>query len=589
MQRTAKIALSETVQTAYGPGRGKASGQARGRRFAWAERRERVSFPAATPCHFGADAEATALTHVALTGCLLAAALLLGVGAGGSFVPPSARRLGILAAAAAALLASLPALFVAAPAASLTLLPQTPFAASFALDALSLPLVALLCVLGLVMAVALPPAQASARAALLLAGLLLGLLAANGVSFAAAVLLLLLPVFLPWPLRVRLAADETLLPAVAGGAVVGFAVLLRLLVVFAGPVPPGWLSLLLLGGGAAATLLCAWRGLEAETLGGVAVQAMAAGCGLAAVGVGLGLAAKGADLPELAALGFGAALLLLLAQALAVAALLLAAAVVGRAAGSNGLERLGGLLPLLPSTAAGALAATVSLAFLPPSPGFAALWLLLQALLRGLRLGGPWLALPLTLVVLVLALAVALLAAAALRGFGIVFLGRPRAPRTAGAEEQERPARLALLALVALEIGVGLWPGPVLVLLAPTLRLVGAADLGGRAGVLVLAARGQGGGYSAVAAAVLLALAVAAVVLVLRRCATPGHRVGPAWGAGAPPPAWLPFGDPNSEYGPQSVRASVLAPLIALGHGLGQVWRRLRRTPRPLPRRGPGR
>ncbi len=558
---------------------------------------ERVSFVAATPCNPSADADATVLTHVALTGFSLAVALLFGVGAGGRFVPPPARRLAVLVAAGVSLVLALLVLLAGSEAATLALAPGAPMEGLLRIDALSAPFVALLSLVGLAAAVALPPARHSARHALLLGALLLLLLAADAASFGFALLVALLAGFLPAPggpkrpgwrraVPSLAAADETMALPIAGAAVAGFALLLRLLFVLGGPEPPLWWALALLLLGAAGAVAAAFRAVRAHDLGGVAGSAMAAGLGLGAVGLGLALAAKGADLPELSALALGGALLLLQAQALAATQLLLAAAVVGRAAGSTRLDRLGGVMRLLPFTGGGALVATASLAFVPPSAGFAGLWLLLQALLRGLRLGGPWLAVPLSLVLLALTLAVGLLAAAALRAFGIAFLGRPRAPRTAGAEETERPARLALLALAGVCILAGLLPGPLLRLFAPLLGMAGAAGMGGRAGFLVLAARGEGGGYAALGIACLLALAFALVTLVVRRLATPGHRVGPAWESGATSPPWLPFGDPASQCGPESFTEALLAPLAgirarlggALRRPLARVWRGERRA-----------
>ena len=57
-------------------------------------------------------------------------------------------------------------------------------------------------------------------------------------------------------------------------------------------------------------------------------------------------------------------------------------------------------------------------------------------------------------------------------------------------------------------------------------------------------------GYAALAIVLLLGLGLAFIWLVLRRWAALGHRRGPAWACGfASAPAWLPFGDPLTQYG----------------------------------------
>jgi hypothetical protein len=150
---------------------------------------------------------------------------------------------------------------------------------------------------------------------------------------------------------------------------------------------------------------------------------------------------------------------------------------------------------------------------------------------------------------MLMALAAALAAAAAVRLVGVAFLGRPRSPRAAAAEEAGRPTRVALIALAGLSGAIGLFPGAVLALAGPALRLLVSVGMEGRIGVLRISTQADVPGYAAPAVTVLLGLALALVVWLLRAHAVAGHRVGPAWdcGFGAPPP-WLPFGDPLTQY-----------------------------------------
>ena len=65
------------------------------------------------------------------------------------------------------------------------------------------------------------------------------------------------------------------------------------------------------------------------------------------------------------------------------------------------------------------------------------------------------------------AMAAALAAAAMVRLFGLVFLGRPRSPRGAGAHEGRPLERWALLLPAGLTLLFGLFPGVLLRLAAP--------------------------------------------------------------------------------------------------------------------------
>ena len=139
---------------------------------------------------------------------------------------------------------------------------------------------------------------------------------------------------------------------------------------------------------------------------------------------------------------------------------------------------------------------------------------------------------------------------AAVRLVGVAFLGRPRSPRAAVAEEAPPPVRAALIGLMAAAGLVGLFPGAVLTLAGPALHRLVAAGMDDRAGLLTVAPQSDMPGYSAAGIALVMALAAGLAVWLGRQQAVPGHRVGPAWDGGfGPPPAWLPFGDPLTQYG----------------------------------------
>jgi len=339
--------------------------------------------------------------------------------------------------------------------------------------------------------------------------------------------------------------------ALLSGAAVPTALylMLRLLFDAGAAVPPAWwgwpLSLFgvfsALAGGLDAT-----RAADLDT-------ALAAGTlrqtGLAMLGLGIALTARAADLPSVETMALAAVLLLIGTQAIGGTLQALASSAVRAGAGTRQLDRLGGLVHRMPETTLCLLAALVGLTALPPSANFAAVWLLVHALI-----GLPHAAiLPAQLLrcamIAALGLASALGAAGLLRLVGVACLGRPRTPRAAVAQEQPRPARLALMALAAAVTVTGISVGPVLILFASQpLHVITEAAVRPPASWVGLASGTDSPGYASLPIACLL-LSTVGIVLWLRRLIVRSSLVsGPAWQDGfAAPPAWLPFGDPATQ------------------------------------------
>jgi hydrogenase-4 component B len=331
-------------------------------------------------------------------------------------------------------------------------------------------------------------------------------------------------------------------------------VLIRVLFDLCEPAQPLWWGMPLLLLGAAGAVLGALRANLESDLQLILGWATIANTGLIVVGLGVGLAARAADLVPLEALALGAALLLALAHALFQSLLLLGAGAIETGAGTRRLERLGGLIRSMPVTTASMLAGAAALAALPPTSGFAGQWTLFQAVFGAPRAGGLGLQLLIAGIVALLALATVLTAAAAVRLVGVALLGRPRSPRAAAAVEAGAGARLAMTGLAVATFLVGLFPGAVLALAGPALRLLTGASMASRAGAVTIAVQADAPGYAAAAIAVLLGLAGALAAAVLRSPRQSGTHGVPAWECGAePPPPWLPFGDPLTQYGGASM------------------------------------
>jgi formate hydrogenlyase subunit 3/multisubunit Na+/H+ antiporter MnhD subunit len=371
------------------------------------------------------------------------------------------------------------------------------------------------------------------------------------------------------------AAAPAHVSALMSGAMTKIAlyVLIRLVFDICGPAQPLWWGVPLLVAGAASAVLGGLRASLEDDIKAVLACSTIENIGLIAIGLGLFLCARAVDLTPLAALALGGALLHALGHAMFKSLLFLGAGAVQHGAGTRRLARLGGLIGRMPVTTCCVLLGGACLAGLPPTAGFAGEWTLFQAVLGSPRLGGLGIQIVLCVVAALMALAVALAGAAAVRLIGVGFLGRPRAPRSAAAEEAGPRLRGAMLGLAAVAALIGLVPAGVLGLAGPALRLLSGADLADRASLLQISPQSGIGmpGYGALGIAALLAAMGGAVLALMRQHArrrgTAGHRTAPAWDCGyGAAPAWLPFGDPVTQYGAasfsQPLRATLGAALL---------------------------
>lgn len=340
--------------------------------------------------------------------------------------------------------------------------------------------------------------------------------------------------------------------ALMSGAMTKVAIylLVRILFDLCGPAQPIWWFLPLLAMGVASALLGALRANLETDIKAVLACSTIENIGLVTIGLAVAMAARAADLSALAGLALGAALLHVLVHGLFKSLLFLGAGAVQHGAGSRQLTRLGGVIQRMPITGCGMLLGAFCLAGLPPSAGFASEWALFQAVFGAVRIGGLGLQILICVLAAILALVTALAASAAIRLVGVALLGRPRTPRAAAAEEAGPPTRWAILFLGTLVVLTGLFPGLALHLAEPALHLLANTTMADRAGAFGIVPTAELPGYAPLAVALLLGVAAIVIAVVLRARAVMGHRTGPAWDCGfGAPPAWLPFGDPLTQYG----------------------------------------
>ena len=360
-------------------------------------------------------------------------------------------------------------------------------------------------------------------------------------------------------------AAATPVSALMSGAMVKVAlyVMLRVLLDLSGPAQPLWWGLPLVALGVATALLGALRAnLERDTKSILACSTLE-NMGLMVAALGLVLVYRGADLLPLAAVALAAVLLHALNHAGFKALLFLCMGAVYNLAGSRDPDRLGGLIHRMPWVAGCAILGALSAAALPPLSGFASEWLLVQALIQGFRVSDMAVQLITAASLAVVGMAVGLAAAAMVRLIGMVFLGRPRTPRGAGAPDATGLMRVALLLPAALTLLLGPLAALSLGALDAPVRLL----LGSQVAAPALDVAGSR--YMPGLVALLLAVMVVGIFLAVRQRSREEPARGPAWDCGfTPPPPHPPFGDPLSQVSAsglaQPIRRSLGGVAIAL-------------------------
>jgi hydrogenase-4 component B len=321
--------------------------------------------------------------------------------------------------------------------------------------------------------------------------------------------------------------------------------LLRLFVDLEGAAPQPWCGFVLLIVGGVIAIVQGWRAAGHLDVNGSVALLTRRQAGLAAACIGLAVIARSSDLPAAEALALAATCLAVLAGSVAGVLTVLAAQTITASAGTSRILRLGGLIHTMPTASAALAAGLFGLSALPPSLGFASLWLLFDALLSAPRTGGLLFQLPLALTGAAFALSAALASAAAVRLIGVALLGRPRTPQGAGAEEGKSPSGTLLLVLTTLSVLAGVLPGLTLWLMAePAIRSL--TGIPPRIGLELLLPSAASPCYLALPECGLLALATGAVLL-LPRWARKESKTAGVWTEGMAPPPGLPFGEPAAQ------------------------------------------
>ena len=303
-----------------------------------------------------------------------------------------------------------------------------------------------------------------------------------------------------------------------------------------------WWSLMVLALGAATAVLGVLYALMQTELKRILAYSTVENIGVIFIGLGLSLAFKAQNLPLPAALALTAALFHLFNHSLFKSLLFFGAGAVQAATGERDLDQLGGLIRRLPTTAALILIGCAAISALPPLNGFASEWLTFQAILLSPALSAPALKILAPAVGAALALAAALTAAAFVRLYGLAFLGRPRSPAAAQAQEVDSASRLAMTLAAGLCVLAGALPGLVIDALAPAARaLTGARmPLQMTQPWLTLAPVSESRStYNGLLVLAFIAGSAMLAAFAIHRLASRAARRSPAWDCGYPDPSPL--------------------------------------------------
>ena len=254
--------------------------------------------------------------------------------------------------------------------------------------------------------------------------------------------------------------------------------------------------------------------------------------GIIVAGIGLTILFKSYAKTLLAAITLAAVLYHSLNHAFFKSLLFLATGAVLHATKERSLGKLGGLIHRMPWVAWLALVGTLAIAGLPPLNGFVSEWLLLQAFLFTPSLPQSFINMLVPLAAAALVLAVALAAYVMVKFYGVIFLGQPREPNLAYAQDAGWLERVALVWFAFGCVVLGLFPVNVIALIdAVNKALIGSTVGGhGQSWLLLAPVNADRSSYSPI---IFLAVIVVVVLLTIqivhrhyRGRIAPGTRMG---------------------------------------------------------------
>ena len=316
-------------------------------------------------------------------------------------------------------------------------------------------------------------------------------------------------------------------------AVYGF---IRIVFDLLGP-PDWWWSMLVLAVGGITAVMGVLYALMQHDLKRLLAYHTVENIGIIYIGLGLALAFKAHGMPLAAALALTAGLFHVFNHSVFKSLLFFGAGAVLNSTGERDMEHLGGLIHRMPQTAFVFLIGCVAISALPPLNGFVSEWLTFQAILLSPQLPSWGLKFLVPAVGALLALSAALAAACFVKAFGVSFLGRPRTPAAAAAQETDRNSLAAMYFLAALCLVAGILPGLFIDALAPVTKSLVGVSMPYQAGVewlsIVPIAESRSS-YNGLLVFIFMLMSGSIAAFAIHRLASNRLRRAPAWDCGYP-------------------------------------------------------
>jgi len=179
--------------------------------------------------------------------------------------------------------------------------------------------------------------------------------------------------------------------------------------------------------------------------------------GIVILGVGTSMFFGSLGIGAVAALAMCAGLYHLVNHALFKGLLFLCSGSVFKATGLRDMEKMGGLIKVMPATALFFLIGAMGISAIPPLNGFVSEWLTFQAFFLGIMQSHGWVKIFMVLSASALALTGGLAAACFVKAFGITFLALPRSISAREARETafSMKAGMFLMAVPVVLLGIG--------------------------------------------------------------------------------------------------------------------------------------
>ena len=249
--------------------------------------------------------------------------------------------------------------------------------------------------------------------------------------------------------------------------------MIRFFVVLLSPAPAWW-GAIIIGLGSLSCLVGIIYALMDRDIKKLLAYSSVENIGVILLSAGAAMFFKSQGLEAAAALAMCAGLYHVINHALFKGLLFLCAGSVYKATGLRDMEKMGGLIRVMPATALFFLVGAMGISALPPLNGFVGEWLAFQALFAGILQLAGWAKMLIVLSAAALALTSGLTAACFVKAFGIAFLAMPRSKRAQEAKEAGPSMKAGMGLMAALVVLFGVCSG----VIAPVIFSISQGTLG---------------------------------------------------------------------------------------------------------------